>query len=186
MINNRLELKRFILADLARYGNCPPKIKDYILKNEKWYIWQYIKALRHVEYYINTKKKNSIGFIFWWYRYKKLCFLTHITIYPNTCEMGVYIPHIGDMIWVKTSAKIGKNCTLRPGVVIGKKNDEDAWDMPVEIGDNCNFGLGVKVFGKIKIGNNVSIGANSVVTKDIPNNAVAVGLPAKVIKYKNV
>lgn len=186
MISYLCDLKTYLIADFSRYGNNPPKFKDRILKNEKWYIWQYIKTLRHVEFYINTKKKKTLGFIFWWYRYKRLSFLTHITIYPNTCGPGLYIPHIGDMIWVKTSARIGKNCTLRPGVVIGKKNDEDAWDMPVEIGDNCNFGLGVKVFGKLKIGNNVSIGANSVVTKDIPDNAIAVGLPAKVIKYKNV
>lgn len=183
MINNRSELNKVISADLARYGDKPPRIIDYILRNEKWYIWQYIKALRHVEYYQN---KSKIAFYFWWYLYKKYCFITHITIYPYTCGPGLYIPHIGDMIWVKASARIGKNCTLRPGVVIGKKNCEDAWGMPVEIGDNCNFGLGVKVFGKIRIGNNVSIGANSVVTKDIPDNAVAVGLPAKVIKIKKV
>ena len=89
------------------------------------------------------------------------------------------------MIWVKSSARIGKCCTLRPGVVIGKKNDERAEDMPVTIGDNCNFGLGVRVFGKLVIGNNVTIGANSVVTKNLPDNAIAVGIPARVIKLKN-
>ena len=183
MKNKLPEFKKILSADKARYGDNPPKITDRFLKNEKWYIWQYIKALRHVEYYQNRSK---IGFYFWWFLYKRYSFITHITIYPNTCEPGLYIPHIGDMIWVKSSAKVGKNCTLRPGVVIGKKNDENAWDMPVEIGDNCNFGLGVKVFGKIKIGNNVSICANSVVTKDIPDNAIAAGLPAKVIKYKNL
>ena len=94
----------------------------------------------------------------------------------------MYIPHIGDMIWVKSSARIGRNCTLRPGVVIGKKGVENAVDAPVTVGDNVNFGLGVRVLGKLHIGNNVSIGANSVVTKDIPDNAVAVGLPASVIK----
>lgn len=38
-----------------------------------------------------------------------------------------------------------------------------------------------KLFGKIKIGNNVAIGANAVVTKDVPNNCVVVGVPAKII-----
>lgn len=89
------------------------------------------------------------------------------------------------MIWVKVSAKVGENCTLRPGVVIGKKHDEDAWDAPVVVGDNCNFGLGVKVFGKVYIGDNVSIGANSVVTKDIPSNAIVGGIPAKIIRIKD-
>ena len=182
MIENKKELMAYMEADRARYKDNPPIFKDRIFKNEKWYIWQYIRALRHVEYYINTGNKKSLFYLYWWYRYKHLSFLTHITVYPNTCDKGLYIPHIGDMIWVKSSAQIGKNCTLRPGVVIGKKGNENATDTPVVVGDNVNFGLGVKVLGKLNIGNHVSIGANSVVTKDIPNNAVAVGLPARVIK----
>ena len=52
------------------------------------------------------------------------------------------------------------------------------------MGDNCYFGLGVKILGSVKIGNNVTIGANAVVTKDIPDNAVVGGVPAKIIKIK--
>lgn len=52
------------------------------------------------------------------------------------------------------------------------------------IGDNVSLGANVTIIGNIRIGNNVSIGAGAVVTKDIPDNAVAVGNPAKVIKYK--
>ena len=68
-----------------------------------------------------------------------------------------------------------------PGVVIGNKRleEDDSW---VIIGDNCYIGLGAKIFGSVKIGNNVIIGANSVVTKDIPDNCVVGGIPAKVIK----
>lgn len=46
------------------------------------------------------------------------------------------------------------------------------------------IGPGAKMFGSIKIGNNVAIGANCVVTKDIPDNAVVVGIPGKVISYE--
>lgn len=180
------DLYKFLTEDKKRFLKTGmPTIKDLILHNEKWYIWQYIKALRHVEFYINNNKKCDVRFLYWWYRYKRYGFKTHITIYPNTCEEGIYIPHIGDMIWVKSSTHIGKNLTLRPGVVIGKKEEEKAEDMPVVIGDNCNFGLGVRVFGKLVIGNNVTIGANSVVTKNLPDNAIAVGIPARVIKLKN-
>ncbi len=49
------------------------------------------------------------------------------------------------------------------------------------IGDNVYIAPGVKVFGKIKIGDNVAIGANCVVTKDIPDNAVVVGIPGRII-----
>ena len=53
--------------------------------------------------------------------------------------------------------------------------------MPI-IGDNVSIGSGAVVVGAIKIGNNVKIGANSYVDKDIPNNVVVAGCPAKIIK----
>lgn len=127
-------------------------------------------------------KKNPL-FLLWWYRYKHLGFKLRYTVYPNTCGPGLAIFHTGDFIWVKGAAKVGKNCTLRPGVVIGQKHTGEK-PQPVTIGDNVDFGIGVKVFGSLKIGNNVAIGANAVVTHDIPDNAVAGGIPAKVIKIK--
>ena len=45
--------------------------------------------------------------------------------------------------------------------------------------------MGVKILGTVHIGNNVTIGANAVVTKDIPNNAIAGGVPARIIKIKD-
>lgn len=52
------------------------------------------------------------------------------------------------------------------------------------IGDNVSLGANVTIIGPVHIGNNVTIGAGSVVVKDIPDNAVVVGNPARVIKYK--
>ena len=52
------------------------------------------------------------------------------------------------------------------------------------MGDNCYLGLNTIILGPITIGDNVTIGANSVVTKDIPDNAVVGGVPAKIIKMK--
>lgn len=49
------------------------------------------------------------------------------------------------------------------------------------IGENVYIGPGAKVFGKITIGNNVAIGANAVVTKDVPDNAVVAGIPSKIL-----
>lgn len=122
-------------------------------------------------------------FLLWWYRYKHLGFKLRYIVYPNTCGPGLAIFHTGDFIHIKPSAKIGRGCTLRPGVVIGQKHIGEG-SMPVTVGDNVDFGLGVRVFGSIKIGNNVSIGANAVVTHDIPDNTVVGGIPAKVIKTK--
>ena len=50
------------------------------------------------------------------------------------------------------------------------------------IGDNVFLGLGCKVFGGITIGNNVIVAPNAVVTKDVPDNCVVAGVPARIIK----
>ena len=109
---------------------------------------------------------------------KRLGFKLRFTIYPNTIGPGLMIYHTGDFVHVGGNVRIGKNCTLLPGVVFSSKTAEDK----VVVGDNCRFGLGVRIFGSVKIGNNVVIGANAVVTKDIPDNCIAVGIPARVIK----
>jgi serine O-acetyltransferase len=51
------------------------------------------------------------------------------------------------------------------------------------IGDNVYIGPGAKIIGRVNMGSGVAIGANAVVTKDVPDNAVVVGVPAKVISY---
>lgn len=52
----------------------------------------------------------------------------------------------------------------------------------ISIGNNCWIANSVNIFGGVTIGNNVVIGANSVVTKDIPDNSLAVGNPARLVK----
>ena len=184
MIQSKEDLREYIRQDTERMGG-KPKLRDLILHNEKWYIYKYVVALRHIEYYINGAwggRRNPL-FLLWWYRYKHLGFKLRFTVFPNTCGQGLAIFHTGDFIFIKATAKIGRNCTLRPGVVIGQKHTGEE-GQPVTIGDNVDFGIGVKVFGSLKIGNNVAIGANAVVTHDIPDNAVAGGIPARVIKIR--
>ncbi|MFH1460557.1 MAG: serine acetyltransferase [Candidatus Omnitrophota bacterium] len=94
---------------------------------------------------------------------------------------GLYIGHTGFLI-INSGAVIGENCNLGVGVVIGQGGRGPQKGCP-DIGDNVFIGVGAKVIGKIKIGNCVAIGANAVVTKDIPENATAVGIPARVINY---
>lgn len=93
---------------------------------------------------------------------------------------GLSIAHHGYLV-VRAAATIGKNCSLRPDVVIGKRlTDEDA----AVLEDNVDIGVGAKIVGGVHIGNNVIIGANAVVTKDIPDNAIVAGIPAKILRFK--
>ena len=79
--------------------------------------------------------------------------------------------------------KIGKNCNISPGVNIGKANRGKNKGYPT-IGDNVYIGPGAKIIGAVKIGNNVAIGANTVVTKDIPDNACIGGVPARILSME--
>ena len=93
---------------------------------------------------------------------------------------GLRIWHVGGIV-LNPDTVIGKNCTMRHGVTIGNRvNDHD---VPV-IGDNVDIGVGAVIMGDIIIGNNVSIGANAVVLCDVPENHIAVGVPARVIPKK--
>ena len=98
---------------------------------------------------------------------------------------NVYFPHpIGIVIHPK--AVIGKNCTIFQNVTIGqgKYNQERERDVPL-IEDSVTVYPNSVIAGGIKIGKNCIIGAGSIVLSDIPENAVAAGNPAKIIKYKN-
>ena len=95
---------------------------------------------------------------------------------------GLYLGHYGEIV-VHDAAIIGRNCNLSQGVTIGQTNRGDRKGIPT-LGDNVFIGPGAKVIGRISVGNNVAIGANCVVTKDVPDNAVVVGIPARVVSLE--
>ncbi|ODN65412.1 serine O-acetyltransferase [Methylophaga muralis] len=103
---------------------------------------------------------------------------------PYTVALGnnITFEHQHGIV-IHGQAKIGDGCIIRQGVTIGNKSLEAPFDAP-SIGAYVNIGAGAKILGKVQIGDHAAIGANAVVTSDIPDYAVAVGIPAKVIKIK--
>ena len=95
------------------------------------------------------------------------------------CEVdvgrGFVIDHFGGIV-ISGYAKFGDHCRIRTGVVVGLSRTEEPC-APV-FGNNVDIGTGAKVLGPIRVGNNVLIGANAVVVCDVPDNSVAVGVPA--------
>lgn len=174
-------LKQRLEADLKRFEN-KPGIKDWLIRNESWYIYRYILHLRGIECYQGVKGIKRLLFYWHFFQYKRLAFRLHYTIYPGTIGEGFRIYHVGGFTHVGTNVRIGKHCTMQPGVVFGNKTEKED-DRPVIVGDNCYIGLNAKILGPVRIGNNVTIGANAVVTKDIPDNAIVGGVPARIIRY---
>ena len=103
---------------------------------------------------------------------------------PACCRIGrgFRIHHFGGIIF-HPSVRIGENCTCYHGVTIG---DSGGHGRAATIGDHVLIGAGAKVIGEVSIGNHVVIGANAVVTKDVPDNTVVVGSPARYLPKKEV
>ncbi len=110
----------------------------------------------------------------------RLSYRLGISIAPATrIGSGFYIGHFG-CIGVSAKSVIGKNCNISPGVILGQANRGEHKGYP-RLGDNVYLGPGAKIVGAVTIGNNVAVGANCVVTKDVPDNSVVVGIPGHVI-----
>ena len=92
---------------------------------------------------------------------------------------GLFIGHFGG-INVNHGAVIGNNCNLSHDVTLGKVNRGPKAGFPV-IGDNVYIGPGAKIIGHIHVGDGAAIGANAVVTKDVPPGVAVGGVPARVL-----
>jgi serine O-acetyltransferase len=106
--------------------------------------------------------------------------LTGIEIHPGA-EIGkdFFIDHGGGVV-IGETAIVGDNVTIYQGVVLGGTLSDPVKRHPT-LGNNVVVGTGAKLLGPIKIGDNVKIGANSVVVSDVPPNSVVVGVPGKII-----
>lgn len=113
------------------------------------------------------------------YLYDRL-YIENSIIIGKSCTVGenLSFPHMQNIV-IGEGVKIGDNCTIYQDVTIGQNHGKYP-----EIGCNVTIYAGAKLFGGINIGNNVTIGANSVVNSDIPDNAIVAGIPAKIVRVK--
>ena len=179
MIYNRHDLREYLSADSKNYQTLLggwQTLKTILLSDtisDQRYIWKYIVALRHVEWCVNAKGlwRHQVMRIYWLYRLRKLGYKTGFQIPPNTCGKGLTIWHWGPII-INPATRIGENCTLYPGVLIGHKSAKDG--KSATIGNKVFIGAGTKIIGDVHIGDNVTIGQNCVITKEITTGSVVV------------
>lgn len=109
--------------------------------------------------------------------------ISGITIRPRArIGKGLYVGHSGS-VHIGAHVVMGENCNVQQEVTIGIAGRGDKRGSPT-IGNRVFIGPGAKIFGPIVIGDDVAIGANAVVTKSLPDRAVAVGVPARIISYE--
>ena len=128
------------------------------------------------------------------YRVKRRLRRWHVPVLPAVCDRlaivlwdvnigdhteigpGLYLPH-GNVV-IDGMVRIGRHCVIAPWVTIGVNGSVAG----PTIGDNVFIGTGAKLLGRIRVGNNVRVGANAVVLDDVPDGATVVGVPARVVK----
>ena len=105
---------------------------------------------------------------------------TGIEIHPGArIGKGVFIDH-GSGVVIGETAEIGDGCTLYQGVTLGGTGKDTGKRHPT-LGKNVMVGAGAKVLGPFKVGDNAKIAANAVVLNEVPANATAVGVPARIV-----
>jgi serine O-acetyltransferase len=95
---------------------------------------------------------------------------------------GLYIAHAGGIV-IGPGVVIGAACNLSHDVTIGRSGHGESYGMPA-IGEDVYIAPGAKLFGKIRVGNNVKIGANAVIHRDVPDNAVVANPGFQVVSFK--
>lgn len=148
--------------------------------NDSYRFLHYLQALRKYEYSLNCtfgvigKFKRLFAKVRW----HRLGAKYNVNINPNVVGYGFRCPHLAGGGIIINCKSIGHHCTANTGVIVGNNSKGG---LPI-IGNNVDLTIGCKVIGGVYVGDNVIVAPNSVVVKDVPNNAVVSGVPAKILK----
>lgn len=150
-----------IYHNIAPWGNVSGKIYALYIKMSKAHAAKRKILARYYSHKIEKKYQCQIN--------------------PSSeIQKGLFIPHPNGIV-IGAGSKIGGNATIYQQVTIGQNHDK----YPV-IDDNVIIYAGAKIIGNVHIGKNCIIGANAVVVRDVPENSVVGGVPAKLIKKRDV
>ena len=133
------------------------------------------------------------------YRLARKCYLKKVPVLPRILQLfmriffsctipykcnigyGTKLPHFGQGVLINELTNIGKNCIISGGVVIGGKHSLSGRTSPT-IGNSVIIGANATIIGGINIGDGSIVGAGAVVVKDVEENTIVAGNPAKLIR----
>ena len=173
MIKSKKELSFYIMADsMMNRGYFKPSLKErikrFFIKDD---IITLLRLMRKCQYY---SLSGGVKYAYYLIRYNKLSKKLGMSIGWNSFGYGLVIPHYGTIV-VGGSNKCGNYCVLHTSTCIT--------DNGKTIGDALYLSTGAKITSKVSLGDNISVGANSVVNKSFANgNVMIAGAPAIIIK----
>lgn len=176
------ELKRLLKADLFRYSG-KASLKTFLrhfsfTPGYKYTVWMRTCGYLRVHGWARWTLYPLVKYILLRCRYKYGIVIPEYTVIGP----GLFINRFGG-IYINGDAIIGSNVNLTHGIMLGQQNRGALMGSPI-VGDRVFIAAGAKIIGRITIGNGAVVGANAVVTKDVPENAVVGGIPAKVLSLK--
>lgn len=158
------------------------KIKEYLQKSDYLYpIAVFFYRILRIRWCTVTRFINDRFFAYIYYRNPSLINSCHITVgLKYLYQKRTHMPHpIG--IVIGKNVILGERCNIYQNVTLGvKSNDVEVYPT---IGNNVTIYANACVLGDVIIGDNVIIGSGSFVNSNIPANAIAVGCPARVVKF---
>ena len=171
--------KKLIQMDIARWNEID-QIPFGFFESINWYM-TYKKEFRNlIQHRLKNPSRTIIAMchyiiarIFW----KPM---ESLYIYTEDIGGGLYIQH--GFATIITAKKIGENCRIYQQVTIGYKNGAN----PPVLEDNVAVTCGAKVLGDITMHTGSLAAAGAVVVKDVPENAIVAGVPARIIGYKDI
>ncbi len=167
----------FIRDEIRRYSQNSSSLAVQAVKNlysHPSFAAVFLYRIGHWAWCSHGKLIPGIVYVLFRFAYPLIRWYSGVEIQPRTkIGSGLCILHFGPTI-IHPNVIAGSNLTLMPGVTIGEAGN----GTPI-LGDNVAIGSSAIVIGAITIGDNVNIGAGAVVTRNLPANCTAVGVPAK-------
>jgi serine O-acetyltransferase len=173
VIESRSDLRRYLAADARAHNlDANPRVADLVARPQLR--WQ--RLLRRTEYAHNCWRGPLRPFalalrLYWLRRSVRLGFSIPLNVFAE----GVAVRHYGTVV-VSGKSRIGPGCRIHASTNIGEKNG-----LAPRIGARCFIGAGANLIGGISLGDDVRVGANAVVTRDVPSGMTVVGVPARPI-----